>query len=126
MAAPLCRWTCDHGYAPWTVVLRAEQRIVGWGGLNVDPVAPGWGPEVSYFIHSACAGRGYATELVRAALALGFAELKLAVIGAFASPANLASIRVLEKCGLRFVGYEAALARNRYEVGRQDWIDSAR
>lgn len=42
------------GYAPWTVVLRAEPRIIGWGGLMVDPFDPAhW-------------GQGYATEFVRA------------------------------------------------------------
>jgi RimJ/RimL family protein N-acetyltransferase len=94
--------------------------------LNVDPNAPGWGPEVSYFIHRACAGRGCATELVRASLDVGFACLQLPVIGAFATPANVASIRVLDKCGFRFVGYAPALARNHYEWRRQDWIDTAR
>src|SRR5689334_24525553 len=41
------------GYAPWTAVLRAEDRVIGWGGLNIDPFAPGWGVEVSYFFHPA-------------------------------------------------------------------------
>ena len=31
-----------NGYAPWTVVIRAEGRIVGWGGLYNDPFQPGW------------------------------------------------------------------------------------
>jgi len=115
-----------YGYAPWTVVLRAECRIIGWGGLNVDPEAPWWGPEVSYFIHPNFAGQGFATELVRASLDVGFADVKLPVISAFASPANGASIRVLEKCGFSLVGYAAALARNHYELRRQDRIDTAR
>lgn len=115
-----------YGYAPWTVVLRAQQRIVGWGGLNVDPNAPGWGTEVSYFIHPAYAGLGLATELVVASLAYGFADLELPAIGAFASPANAASLRVLEKCGFRLLGYEPTLERNRYEIRRQDWIETAR
>jgi RimJ/RimL family protein N-acetyltransferase len=36
------------GYAPWTIVTRAEGRIVGWGGLYNDPFQPGWGVEVGY------------------------------------------------------------------------------
>jgi RimJ/RimL family protein N-acetyltransferase len=24
------------GFAPWTVVLRADGRVIGWGGLNLD------------------------------------------------------------------------------------------
>jgi ribosomal-protein-alanine N-acetyltransferase len=33
-----------NGFAPWTIVHRSDQRVIGWGGLNVDPFAPGWGP----------------------------------------------------------------------------------
>jgi len=106
------------GFAPWTVILRAEARVIGWGGLSVDPFDPGWGIEVSYFFHPAYWGRGYATELVRATLHHGFGSLSLTAIGAFVRPANLASVRVLEKCGFALAGYEPRLERNRYEVLR--------
>ncbi len=94
------------GFAPWTAVERREGRVVGWGGLGVDPFDPGWGVEVSYFFGPACWGRGYATELVSAALEHGFASLSLPAIGAFVRPDNGASVRVLEKCGFTLVGYE--------------------
>jgi RimJ/RimL family protein N-acetyltransferase len=55
------------GFAPWTAVLRTEARVIGWGGLCIDPFDPGWGIEVSYFFHSTYWGSGYATELVRRA-----------------------------------------------------------
>jgi RimJ/RimL family protein N-acetyltransferase len=107
-----------HGFAPWVVALREDGRVVGWGGLGVDPFAPGWGPEVSYFFHPAHWGRGLATEVVRASVAHGFDALSLPTIGAFARPDNVASIRVLEKCGFRLLGWEPALARNHYEIRR--------
>lgn len=106
----------EHGFAPWVAVLRAEDRVVGWGGLGVDPFDPGWGPEVSYFFAPDVWGRGLATELVQASLAHGFEALALPAIGAFARPDNTASIRVLEKCGFRLLGWEPALERNHYEV----------
>ena len=108
----------EHGFAPWVVVLRADDRVVGWGGLGIDPFAPGWGVEVRYFLHPAHWGRGLATELVRASLRHGFETLSLPAIGAFARPDNAASIRVLEKCGFGLLGYEPALERNHYEVRR--------
>lgn len=114
-----------HGFAPWTVVQRTTAEVIGWGGLVIDPFAPGWGVEVSYFIHPACAGQGYATELVHAAVHHGFADLDLDRIGAFARPENLASIRVLTKCGFAFLGYEPALARNHYELARRVWQGAA-
>jgi [ribosomal protein S5]-alanine N-acetyltransferase len=111
----------DVGFAPWTVVHRADRRIIGWGGLNIDPNARDWGPEVSYFIHSDYQGAGFATELVRASLGVGFAELKLPAIGAFTRPDNVGSARVLTKCGFEFVRYEPTLERNHYAVTRAIW-----
>jgi RimJ/RimL family protein N-acetyltransferase len=109
------------GFAPWTVLLRAEQRIIGWGGLNIDPFDPGWGIEVSYYFHRDYWGRGLATELVRAALQHGFGALGLDAVGAFVRPANTASVRVLEKCGFARLGYEPRLERDRYEIRRSAW-----
>lgn len=111
-----------QGFAPWTVVLRAERRVIGWGGLGVDPYAPEWGVEVSYFFHPAYWGRGYATELVQHALAHGFGPLGLDRVVAFARPSNAASIRVLEKCGFRWVAYEPGLERNHYAADRGAWL----
>jgi RimJ/RimL family protein N-acetyltransferase len=99
-------------------------RCIGWGGLNVDPDAPQWGPEVGYFIHRDYQGAGFATELVNAALEYGFAELELPHIAAFARPENHTSIRVLSKCGFELLGYEPALARNHYAAARAAWCSS--
>ena len=109
------------GFAPWTVELRTEGRVIGWGGLGIDPFDPGWGIEVSYWFHPACWGRGYATELVHAALEHGFGPLSLQTIGAFVRPENVASVRVLQKCGFRRSRYEPRLERDAYEVQRSAW-----
>lgn len=111
----------EVGFAPWTIVHRADRRIVGWGGLNIDPNAREWGPEVSYFIHPAYQGKGLATELVRASLEFGLVDQNLPAIGAFARPENVGSARVLTKCGFEFVCYEPALERNHYELKRDGW-----
>jgi [ribosomal protein S5]-alanine N-acetyltransferase len=108
-----------NGFAPWTIVLRSTGRVIGWGGLNIDPQVPEWGPEVSYFIHPACQGRGFASELVHCSLQHGFNDLRLRRIGAFARPENEASIRVLAKCGFKFLRYEPTLLRNHYELERR-------
>jgi RimJ/RimL family protein N-acetyltransferase len=112
-----------NGFAPWTVEHRSDGRIIGWGGLNIDPNAPGWGTEVSYFIHPAYAGRGFATEVVRISLEHGFQDFGLPVIGAFAQAENGASTRVLEKCSFTFLRYEPSLHRNHYEVRREEWVN---
>lgn len=109
------------GFAPWTAELRADRRVVGWGGLNVDAADPRWGPEVAYFVHPAHQGRGLATEIVRAALGWAFGGLDLESVTAFARPGNAASIRVLEKSGFVLAGFVEALDRNRYTTDRRTW-----
>lgn len=106
------------GFAPWTVILRAEERVIGWGGLNVDPFDPGWGIEVAYFFHPAYWGQGFGTELVQASIEQGFTKHKLSEINAFVHPDNLASARVLEKCGFQLRCFEPKLNRNRYVIER--------
>ena len=104
------------GYAPWTVLLKSNYKIVGWGGLNIDPFDSGWGIEVAYFFHPDYWGQGYATELVQTALNRGFNKLGLNEINAYAHENNDASIRVLEKCGFIFLRYEPKLGRNHYKI----------
>lgn len=113
------------GYAPWTVILRSEARIVGWGGLNVDPFEPGWGVEVAYFFDPAYWGRGFATELVRASLIHGFHGCALREIHAYVHPENEASRRVLEKCGFRFQRFEPRLDRDHYIISCEEWCRGA-
>lgn len=110
-----------NGFAPWTIVHRLEERVIGWGGLNIDPNAPEWGTEVSYFIHPAYQGRGLATEVVQCSLRHGFKEIGLRQIGGFTMPQNQASARVLKKCGFQFLRYEPTLDRDHYDLRREDW-----
>lgn len=108
------------GFAPWTILLRSEARIIGWGGLNVDPDEPGWGVEVAYFFHPACWGQGFATELVRFSFEYGFQYHALPEIHAYVHPENLASVHVLKKCGFQWQCFEPALNRDHYIVYRDN------
>lgn len=106
------------GFGPWTAELRSDGRVVGWGGLNVDPADTRWGPEVAYFVHPAHQGRGLATEIVGASLDWAFGELGLDTVTAFVRRENAASIRVLEKSGFALAGFVEELDRNRYTASR--------
>jgi ribosomal-protein-alanine N-acetyltransferase len=104
----------EDGFAPWTIVLAAENRIIGWGGLNIDPAEPEWGPEVAYYFDPAYWGRGLATELVRESLAYAFDDLGLPDVGAFTRPDNVASTRVLLKNGFERLRFVPELERDEY------------
>lgn len=111
----------EDGFAPWVAVLREERRVVGWGGLNRDPKDPHWGVEVAYFIHRSYWGRGLASELVHASLALAFRDLRLPEVVAFTRPANHASSRVLIKAGFIFLRHVAELERDQYVITPDSW-----
>ncbi len=87
------------GCAPWVVRESDTNRIIGWGGLYQDPFEPGWGFEVGYFFHPEAWGKGYASQLVAAALAVADDDLKLPEVHAMAHLQNHGSQRVLEKAG---------------------------
>jgi RimJ/RimL family protein N-acetyltransferase len=58
--------------------------------------------EIGFAFLPAARGQNFAFESGRAVLELGFLSLQLRRIVALTAPDNLASIRVLEKLGLRF------------------------
>jgi RimJ/RimL family protein N-acetyltransferase len=107
------------GYAPWTIVTKADARIIGWGGLYDDPFDPGWGVEIGYHFDPASWGQGYATELAAACTSLADNDLQLPEIRAFARPENVASRRVLEKAGFEVVRFVPDMARLLYRRTRQ-------
>lgn len=76
---------------------------VGTLALSVDSAAHRRG-EVGYALRRDAWGHGYATDAVRLALHLGFDLLGLERIWAVCDPENVASVRVLEKAGLRYEG----------------------
>jgi len=107
------------GYAPWTIVTKADDRIIGWGGLYDDPFEPGWGVEVGYHLHPAAWGRGYASELAAACTDIADHVLRLPEVKAFARAQNVGSRRVLEKAGFEVVRFVPELERLLYRRGRQ-------
>jgi ribosomal-protein-alanine N-acetyltransferase len=95
----------------------ASQSVVGLVGLVINPRHQAG--EAWYLLAPTHWGQGYATEAARALVAIGFSELGLHRIWATCVPENLASIRVLEKLGLRREGHQR---RNLPIQGR--WCDS--
>jgi RimJ/RimL family protein N-acetyltransferase len=100
------------------IVTAADQRLVGGCGVHVS--APehreGW---IGYCLRRDAWGQGYATEAAAAMLGLGFTLLALHRVFATVDPRNVASVRVLEKIGMR---REAHLRQHVWQKG--EWRDS--
>ena len=88
----------QRGYAPWGVFLGS--RLIGHGGLNHVPEFAE--TEVLWALHPDAWGKGYATEMARAALAHGFDTLELDLIFAITLPDNHASQAVMKRLGLTY------------------------
>ena len=86
----------------WAVCLKHTHEFVGWCGLKFHPKENL--VEVGYRFYKSCWNKGYATESAKAALQYGFNNLNLKTIYAHAHIDNKASHKVIEKCGLQFIG----------------------
>lgn len=93
----------DWGFGPYAVIEHNSQEVIGYCGLFFFPDVNGQ-PEVElgYRLRRSAWGQGYATEAARAARDFAFDALGIPRLIATIDPANLASIRVAEKIGMRY------------------------
>lgn len=92
---------CYEGMdGPFVHPMLAEGEYAGY--VQLVPTEDGcW--EIGYHTVKAHAGKGYATEAVRAFLPVMMDKLGLTQVAGVCDAENAASIRVLEKCGFRRV-----------------------
>jgi len=90
----------QHGFGFYLVQLKESGIAIGTCGLakrdTVDDI------DVGYGLLERFAGSGYATEAASAVLHYARTVLGLKRVVGFTSPANTASIHVLQKLGLRY------------------------
>lgn len=110
----------EHGFSMWTVDEKETGEVVGAAGLfPVEQKGPD--VEVAYHFKRDRWGRGYATEAASACIAYGFGVAGLDRIVGLVAPGNLASARVLVKCGLTLEGpaHHYGLDLHRYAIERR-------
>ena len=78
-----------------------------------------WEADIGYELSPEHWGQGYATDAARAMVDFGFQELKLHRVSSWCIADNVASVRVLERLGMRL---EGRLREERYFKGR--WWDT--
>ena len=90
-----------HGYGLWLAFERGGGRLVGFAGLVRSEVGA---PNLVYGVRPDLWGRGYATEAARAVLSHALDALGLPSVKADVDEANVESVRVLEKLGMKYAG----------------------
>lgn len=91
-----------NGFGPWALETKADGGFVGFVGLLRPNFEAPFTPcvEVAWRLARSAWGHGYATEAARAATRDGFDRLGLSEILSFTVPANVRSIRVMERLGM--------------------------
>jgi RimJ/RimL family protein N-acetyltransferase len=91
----------DYGF--WAAIEKSTERFVGWFHFRPAQGAPPGELELGYRLRRSAWGKGYATEGSRALIHKGFAELGVQRVVASTMVVNVASRRVMENAGLKFV-----------------------
>jgi RimJ/RimL family protein N-acetyltransferase len=91
-----------RGWSNWAVELKTMDEFIGFIGLGVPRRALPFMPcvEIGWRLARAHWRKGYATEGARAALKMGFEQLRLREIVSFTSVLNLPSRAVMERIGM--------------------------
>jgi len=103
----IARWIDERyalwGFGMWAIVLKREGSVAGYCGLSRFPGrCAAHETEMGFRLRRADWGRGFATEAALAVRDHAFNQLRLSKLIAMIDPANIASVRVAEKIGLRY------------------------
>jgi ribosomal-protein-alanine N-acetyltransferase len=91
------------GFGPYAVAENKLEEVIGYCGLFSFPDIDGQPEiEIGYRLRRSAWGRGYATEAAGAVKDYAFTTLHIPRMIALIDPANIASIRVSEKIGMRY------------------------
>ena len=96
------------------IAFPGDTRLIGNCGIRRKPDND-WEADIGYELAPEHWGKGYATEAAQAIVEFGFTEMSLHRISSWCIADNAASVRVLEKAGLR---PEGRLRENEYFKGR--------
>ena len=92
----------EHHYGWWLIEDRGSRNLLGWCGLR--RLQETGEVELLYLLRRSSWGRGIASEAAIASVRFGLTVAELPEIIGLVHPDNIASIRVLDKTGLRRIG----------------------
>jgi len=101
----------DDGISKWMAYDLATGELIGRGGITRIWLDGAHRYEVGWAVRGAHWGRGYATEIGRAALTMAFDELGVDEVVAFTEPHNARSRAVMDRLDMT---YERDIERDGY------------
>ncbi|MEM7030552.1 MAG: GNAT family N-acetyltransferase [Chloroflexota bacterium] len=101
LAEKMAHWG-QYGFGYWMFHHRETGQFVGRGGIQHIEIGGQQEVEIGYTVASTFWGQGYATEIAKTLVDLGFETLDLPEIVCFTLATNTASQRVMEKVGFQF------------------------
>jgi [ribosomal protein S5]-alanine N-acetyltransferase len=84
----------------WAIHTKSDYEFIGWCGLKY--IEKTGIVDIGYRLLKTAWGKGYATEAAQYTLIYGLRDLKIELITGMAHIENIASIKVLEKIGMKF------------------------
>jgi [ribosomal protein S5]-alanine N-acetyltransferase len=90
------------GFGKWAVIHKASLELMGYCGIAIEDIDQQPEREVGYRLATRFWGQGLATEAAAATVNYGLQQLKLPYLLGIVERANVASVRVLEKVGMRY------------------------
>lgn len=117
------------GRDAYLMIRRADNLLVGQVNFNQLVRGNFESAYLGYWVGQPFAGRGYATEGVALAVRHAFKVLRLHRLEANIVPTNLASLKVIQRCGFKKEGYSPRYLRiagqwtdhERWALTVEDW-----
>src|SRR5579883_189779 len=91
----------EFGFGKWAVMLKENHQLLGYCGIAVESIDGKDEKELGYRLDSRYWKQGLATEAASAAIKCGFDQFGLSYILGIVEREYTASVRVLEKIGMR-------------------------
>lgn len=116
----------ETGHWNFAILERESEALIGVCGYGKRRDL---GPEIGYWLGEPHWGQGFATEAMRAVIDHLFSTTALEEIAAGCRVTNLASKRVLEKCGFQWTGValfrvralRASVPADQFRLERRNW-----
>ena len=106
-AAYIPEWIAQwekNGIGYWSLIDKADETIVGFGGITVKQIGPYYGLNLYFRLSPSVWGKGLASFIGRSAFVEAFEKRTFEAVYGLVRPANIPSCRALERLGLTVVG----------------------